>query len=444
MPKPLTSEKVESIKGRVRVPGDKSISHRALIFGALAIGQTRVEGLLGSDDVLKTRDAVRALGAQVELQSDGSWLVTGCGVGGLVEPDDAIDFGNSGTGTRLMLGVIAGHDMTVALTGDESLSKRPMGRVLQPLQQMGLHVLERDRTTLPLRVRGLSAPLPITYTLPVASAQVKSAILLAALMGRGTTTVIEPEPTRDHTERLLSAFGAYIEVNETPDGRRITMTGPHDLKGQDILVPADPSSAAFLVAAAILTPRSEVQIDGVLVNPSRIGLFETLQEMGADLEFRNERVSGGEPIADIVARSSRLRGVDVPAARAPSMIDEYPILAVVAAFASGRTTMSGLAELRVKESDRLSATAAGLEANGVGIEVGDDSLVVIGNGTVAGGGKVATHLDHRMAMAFLVMGLASDQPVTVDDVTMIDTSFPEFTDLMTNLGAKFSSGAEAA
>ncbi len=436
---PLSSSKSDALSGRIRVPGDKSISHRALIFGALALGHTDIEGLLESSDVIATADAVRALGAKIEPLGEGRWKVTGCGVGGLVAPDGAIDFGNSGTGTRLMMGVIAGHDIEVRMEGDHSLSKRPMGRVLTPLQQMGLEVIEPDQATLPITVRGTADPLPITYTLPVASAQVKSAILLAALMGQGRTTVIEPVPTRDHTERLLQAFGANIKISDLNDGqggRQIEMTGPHELDGQSITVPGDPSSAAFLIAAAILVPNSEITIEGVLINPARVGLFETLKEMGADITLHNQREAGGEPVADICARSSKLSGVTVPAERAPSMIDEYPILAVLAAFASGTTTMLGLGELKVKESDRLSATADGLKANGVRVAVGEDSLTVHGMDTVPGGGLVATHLDHRLAMAFLVMGLASERAVTVDDITMINTSFPEFRGLLTEVGGK--------
>lgn len=440
--RPFSSFKAASISGSLRVPGDKSISHRALIFGALAEGQTEVTGLLESADVIATADALRALGVSISREGQGQWRIIGCGTGGLMAPDGPLDFGNSGTGTRLMMGVIAGHDFDVELTGDESLSKRPMGRVLTPLQEMGLNVLDPDRTTLPMRIRGLAPPLPITYTLPVASAQVKSAILLAALMGEGLTTVIEPEPTRDHTERLLSAFGADIEISETPGGRQIELRGPHDLAGQSIAVPGDPSSAAFLAAAAAIVPGSKLTIEGVLINPARIGFFETLQEMGADIEFANMRQQGGEPVADLKVRHAKLKGVTVPATRAPSMIDEYPVLSVVAAFASGKTTMLGLAELKVKESDRLHATAAALMANGVSVEAGDDSLIVNGTGKVPGGGDVETHLDHRIAMSFLIMGLASDKPVTVDDVTMIDTSFPEFTSLVTQIGGTLTAPQE--
>lgn len=440
---PLSSFQSNALSGRIRVPGDKSISHRALIFGALAMGRTTIEGLLESSDVIATADAMRALGADVKHIGAGRWQVTGRGTGGLLQPTVPIDFGNSGTGARLVMGVIAGHDIKVRLHGDHSLSKRPMGRVLTPLQQMGLEVVGPGQNTLPLTVRGTSDPLPITYTLPVASAQVKSAILLAALMGQGTTTVIEPVPTRDHTERLLKAFGANITVSELRDGslgRQITMTGPHDMTGQSITVPGDPSSAAFLVAAALLVPKSDIIVEGVLINPARIGLFATLKDMGADLTIENQRETGGEPVGDIRARSSKLCGVTVPAERAPSMIDEYPILAVMAAFASGTTTMLGLGELRVKESDRLAATADGLKANGVDVEVGEDSLMVHGMEKVPGGGLVATHFDHRLAMAFLVMGLASENAVTVDDITMINTSFPEFRALVTEVGGKLGNG----
>jgi len=412
----------------------------------LALGRTEIEGLLESSDVIATADAVRALGAKAEQVGGGRWVVTGCGTGGLISPEASIDFGNSGTGTRLMMGVIAGHDIEVRLEGDHSLSKRPMGRVLTPLQQMGLEVIEPGQTTLPMTVRGSADPLPITYTLPVASAQVKSAILLAALMGQGRTTVIEPVPTRDHTERLLAAFGANIRTSDLSGGdggRQIEMTGPHELTGQSITVPGDPSSAAFLIAAAILVPNSEITIDGVLINPARVGLFKTLEEMGADITLNNQRQAGGEPVADVRARSSKLKGVTVPADRAPSMIDEYPILAVLAAFASGTTAMLGLGELKVKESDRLTATADGLIANGVSVDVGEDSLTVHGMDTVPGGGVVTTHLDHRLAMAFLVMGLASKQPVMVDDITMINTSFPEFSGLMTDVGGQLSEPAGA-
>lgn len=417
------------------MPGDKSISHRALILGALATGRTRITGLLEAEDVINTAKAVSALGAAAS-KSGGVWEVLGRGVGGLSQPSEPLDFGNSGTGTRLMMGVIAGHPIITRLVGDASLSRRPMSRVLRPLQQMGLEVVE-DKESLPLTIRGTSDLVPIVYELPVPSAQVKSAILLAGLAAAGETTVIEREPTRDHTERMLRYLGADIRSVRENGLTRITVKGHAELEGRDITVPGDPSSAAFIAAAALIVPDSEVTIEGVLVNPTRTGFYLTLQEMGGDVAFLNTREEGGEPVADIRVCSSSLTGVSVPAERAPSMIDEYPVLAVVAAFARGRTEMHGLAELKVKESDRLAATAAGLVANGVEARVDGDTLVVEGTGIAQGNGTVATHLDHRIAMAFLTMGLASREPVTVDDATMIATSFPEFRGLMESLGARF-------
>jgi len=417
------------------VPGDKSISHRALIFGALATGRTRITGLLEAEDVINTAKAVAALGAPAR-KVGSVWEVLGRGVGGLSQPSGPLDFGNSGTGTRLMMGVVAGHPITVKFVGDASLSRRPMSRVLKPLKQMGLEVLE-NKDTLPLTIRGTSDLVPIVYELPVPSAQVKSAILIAGLAAAGETTVIEREPTRDHTERMLRYFGA--DVRSVADGAltRITVKGHAELQGRDVVVPGDPSSAAFIAAAALIVPGSEVTIEGVLVNPTRTGFYTTVREMGGDVAFLNEREEGGEPVADIRVRSSGLTGVTVPPERAPSMIDEYPILAVVAAFARGRTEMHGLAELKVKECDRLAATAAGLAVNGVAARVDGDTLIVEGAGEVRGGGTVVTHLDHRIAMSFLTLGLASSAPVTVDDATMIATSFPEFQGLMASLGARF-------
>lgn len=439
LPSPLSAVKSGPLRGRVKVPGDKSISHRALIFGALSSGLTRITGLLEAEDVVNTARAVTALGAPAAREGE-TWVVRGRGVGGLREPAGPLDFGNSGTGTRLMMGVIAGHPMTVTLTGDASLSRRPMRRVLAPLKEMGLEVVG-DRETLPLTIRGSASLLPIEYALPVPSAQVKSAVLIAGLHATGETSVIEKEPTRDHTERMLTYFGAEL-VSERRDGlTRITVKGDAELTGRDVVVPGDPSSAAFLAAAALLVPGSDVTIEGVLVNPTRVGFYTTLREMGGDVVFLNAREEGGEPVADIRVRASALKGVRAPAERAPSMIDEYPVLAVVAAFASGDTVMEGLAELKVKESDRLGATAAGLTRNGVDVAVDGDTLTVHGTGgAVRGGGSVATHLDHRIAMAFLTMGFASGQPVTVDDARMIATSFPEFRGLMERLGARFSAG----
>jgi len=405
------------------------------MLGAVATGRTLIRGLLESEDVINTAHAVTALGAPARKTGD-LWEVLGRGTGGLSQPERPLEFGNSGTGTRLMMGLIAPHDISVSMTGDASLSKRPMGRVLGPLKRMGLEV-DGDAERLPLTIRGTSRLTPISYELPVPSAQLKSAILLAGLGTAGETTVVEREATRDHTERMLRHFGAEVVTIADNGATRITIRGDAELEGRDVTVPGDPSSAAFLVAAALIVPGSDITVEGVLVNPTRTGFYTTLQEMGGDVTFLNAREEGGEPIADIRARFSKLSGVDVPAERAPSMIDEYPMLAVVAAFAQGTTRMDGLAELKVKESDRLAATAAGLAANGIKAEIDGDTLIVHGSGRVPGGGLVATHLDHRMAMSFLVMGLASESPVTVDDTAMIATSFPEFRPLMERIGAKF-------
>lgn len=438
-PQPLSTRKAAGLIGRLQVPGDKSISHRALMLGALATGTTRITGLLEAEDVLNTARAVTALGANA-AKSDSVWLVKGRGVGGLKQPDGPLDFGNSGTGTRLMMGIVAAHDISVMMQGDASLSRRPMSRVLNPLRTMGLQTSDQTseaKDTLPLTVRGSDSLVPIVYELPVASAQVKSAVLLAGLGAAGETTVIEMQATRDHTERMLRYFGAEVRTRQVDGATHITVKGDAELQGRDVAVPGDPSSAAFLLAAALIVPGSDVTVEGVLVNPTRMGLYVTLREMGADLEFLNEREDGGEPIADIRARFSKLKGVQVPVERAPSMIDEYPVLAAIAGFAVGETRMEGLGELKVKESDRLAATAAGLIANGVVARADGDKLIVEGTGTVPGGGLVETHLDHRIAMAFLTMGLASDAPVAVDDTAMIATSFPEFRSLMERLGASY-------
>jgi 3-phosphoshikimate 1-carboxyvinyltransferase len=421
----------------VPVPGDKSISHRALMFGALATGRTRISGLLEGEDILATARALRALGCPV-AKVGATWEVLGRGVGGLTEPAGDLDFGNAGTGVRLMMGLLAGHDLRARLTGDASLSRRPMGRVLKPLQQMGLEVLEEGRQNLPLTIRGSADLIPIEYRLPVPSAQIKSAVLIAGLHAAGETTVIEPEATRDHTERMLSHFGAQLTATKRHGVRAISIKGDGELAGRDVKVPGDPSSAAFPVAAALIVPGSEVTIRSVLVNPTRTGFYTTLSEMGADIAFLDERNEGGEPVADIRVRHSVLKGVHVPAGRAPSMIDEYPVLACLAAYASGVTRMEGLAELKVKESDRLAATAQGLADNGVAAKIEGDTLTVEGGKDVRGGGIVATHLDHRIAMAFLVLGLGADRPVTVDDAGVIATSFPEFRSLMEGLGASFT------
>jgi 3-phosphoshikimate 1-carboxyvinyltransferase len=434
---PLIALRSGPLSGSVRVPGDKSISHRALMLGALASGRTRIAGLLEGEDVLNTGRVLAAMGCPVHRDAGGVWEVLGRGVGGLAQPAVPLDFGNSGTGVRLMMGLLAGNDLLVRLVGDASLSRRPMGRVLDPLVRMGVEVADGART-LPLSLRGTSDLLPIEYQLPVASAQIKSAILLAGLHASGATSVIEPEATRDHTERMLRYFGGQVTIGVREGKRLITVGGNAELEGRSVEVPSDPSSAAFLTAAALMVPQSQVRIEGVLINPTRTGFYTTLREMGADLVFQNEREQGGEPVADISVRHSALKGVRVPPGRAPSMIDEYPILACLAAYASGETHMAGLAELRVKESDRLAATVAGLKANGVRASAEGDLLRVDGGRSVPGGGTVATHLDHRIAMAFLTLGLAADRPVTVDDAGIIATSFPEFRDLMQGLGARFA------
>lgn len=437
MPQPLTASPSARLSGRACVPGDKSISHRALILGALATGHTRITGLLEAEDVMATAKAVAALGAEI-TRSNGAFEVRGQGVGGLRAPSAALDFGNSGTGSRLMLGVVAGHDMQVKFTGDASLRRRPMGRVLAPLTAMGLQADgEAERATLPLVVRGTQDLLPIVYDLPVPSAQVKSAILLAGMHAPGRTTIVEPLATRDHTERMLAYFGGEVEIEDRGQGARaVTVCGDAELHGAAISVPGDPSSAAFMIAATLISPGSDIVVESVLMNPTRSGFIETLREMGASIEVLDRRHEGGEPVGDLRVRASALRGVSVPAERAPSMIDEYPVLACVAAFAEGETRMQGLAELKLKESDRLSATAAGLAACGVVAHVEGDDLTVEGGRGVKGGGLVATHMDHRVAMAFLTLGLGAANPVTVDDISMIATSFPGFAPLMTRLGAQ--------
>lgn len=440
LPAPLAARAGSALRGRIRVPGDKSISHRSLMFGAVSLGETRIEGLLEADDVLATGRAMAALGATVTRDGEGAWRVGGLGCGGLLEPESVLDFGNAGTGSRLTMGLVGGHAIAATFVGDASLSRRPMGRVLNPLREMGVEVIARAGDRLPLTLRGPKTPTPITYRVPMASAQVKSAVLLAGLGAPGVTTVIEAVATRDHTERMLQGFGAALSVEIGASGERIIrLEGRPELKAQHVVVPGDPSSAAFAVVAGLIVPGSDVTVENVLLNPQRTGLFQTLVEMGADLAIENERLSGGERIGDVHVRASRLKGVVVPPERAPSMIDEYPILAIAAAFAEGPTMMEGLEELRVKESDRLAAVARGLEANGVACTEGEASLVVEGlrAGARVGGGRVATHLDHRIAMAFLVLGMAADAAVTVDDTTMIATSFPSFRGLMEGLGAEF-------
>ena len=442
MPQPLISSRARPLTGTLRIPGDKSISHRSLILGGLSVGETTIEGLLEGEDVLATAAAMRSFGATVEHLGPGSWRVVGRGVGGLDEPADVIDCGNAGTGMRLLMGTAAGQPITTFFTGDGSLRRRPMGRVGAPLAQMGVKIVSREGGKPPLAVTGPETLMPITYTLPVASAQVKSAILLAGLAAPGETTVIEPKRTRDHTETMLRHFGAEVRVQDTDEGRRITVVGEPELTGRPVIVPADPSSAAFPAVAALLVEGSELVLPGVGTNPLRFGLFETLLEMGADIELTNKRTEAGEPVADLVVRHSRLKGIEVPAERAPSMIDEYPILAVAAAHAEGTTIMRGLDELRVKESDRLTATANGLAACGARVEVDGDDLTVHGAGNgMAGGATIPVDLDHRIAMAFLVAGMASADAVAIDDEAAIATSFPGFKELMNGAGAAIGTGA---
>ncbi|WP_347267127.1 3-phosphoshikimate 1-carboxyvinyltransferase [Paracoccus sp. (in: a-proteobacteria)] len=422
--------------GTAQVPGDKSISHRALILGALAVGETRISGLLEGQDVLDTAAAMRAFGAQVERLGAGEWRVNGVGVGGFREPGTVIDCGNSGTGVRLIMGAMATTPISATFTGDASLSQRPMGRITDPLELFGCQVTAREGKRLPLTIQGAADPVPVRYRTPVASAQIKSAVLLAGLNAPGETVVIEAEPTRDHTERMLVGFGATIRTEITAEGHVITLQGRPELRPQPVAVPRDPSSAAFPVAAALIVPGSEIRVPGVSRNPTRDGLYITLLEMGADIAFENQREEGGEPVADLVVRHGPLKGVTVPAERAASMIDEFPILSVIACFAEGATVMQGVHELRVKESDRIDAMATGLRANGAEVEDTPDTMTVHGRGGLRGGAVCATHLDHRIAMSFLVAGLASEQPVSVDDGSPIATSFPDFLPLMRGLGAR--------
>ncbi|MCE8006374.1 3-phosphoshikimate 1-carboxyvinyltransferase [Aestuariivita sp.] len=437
-PQAMMSRPCGPLSGVAEVPGDKSISHRALILGALSVGETRITGLLEGQDVLDTARAMRAFGAEVTDHGGGAWSVRGVGVGGFAEPDQVIDCGNSGTGVRLIMGAMATSPISATFTGDASLNGRPMARVTDPLALFGARAVGRAGGRLPMTLVGAADPVPVRYAVPVPSAQVKSAVLLAGLNAPGQTVVIEREATRDHTERMLAGFGAQIAVEETGEGRVITLTGQPELSAQEIAVPRDPSSAAFPVCAALIVPGSDVLVPGIGLNPTRAGLFATLQEMGADLTYENEREEGGEPVADLRARfSPHMRGTQVPPARAASMIDEYPILSVVAANAKGQTVMRGVKELRVKESDRIEAMASGLRANGVAVEDGPDWWIVTGAGPggVAGGARCASHLDHRIAMSFLILGMAAQSPVSVDDGGPIATSFPMFEPLMAALGA---------
>ena len=440
-PIPMTSQACGPLTGTAEVPGDKSISHRSLILGAMAVGETTITGLLEGQDVLDTARAMRAFGAEVTQLGGGKWSVHGVGVGGFAEPGNVIDCGNSGTGVRLIMGAMATSPIVATFTGDASLNGRPMARVTDPLALFGCQAVGRAGGRLPMKLVGAVEPVPVRYEVPVPSAQVKSAVLLAGLNAPGQTVVIEAEATRDHTERMLAGFGAEVTVEETAQGRVITLTGQPELKPQHIEVPRDPSSAAFPVCAALIVPGSDVLVPGIGLNPTRAGLFATLREMGADLTYENEREEGGEPVADLRARfSPDLKGIAVPPERAASMIDEYPVLSVVAAFAEGRTEMRGVKELRVKESDRIDAMAKGLRANGIEVEEGPDWWIVTGrgHGKVPGGAVCASQLDHRIAMSFLILGMASQSPVQVDDAGPIATSFPIFEPLMQGLGAQIS------
>ncbi len=440
---PMKSRKSGPLRGVAEVPGDKSISHRSLIFGAMAVGETRITGLLEGQDVLDTAKAMRAFGATVTRLGEGAWTVNGVGVGGFREPEDVIDCGNSGTGVRLIMGTMATAPITATFTGDASLRKRPMGRVTDPLALFGARAYGRQGGRLPMTVVGAANPVPVRYALPVASAQVKSAVLLAGLNAPGETVVIEKEPTRDHSERMLLGFGARLSVEKTGEGHVITLTGQPELRPQTVAVPRDPSSAAFPVCAALIVEGSDITVPGVSQNLTRNGLYLTLVEMGAEIDFLNPREEGGEPVADLRVRfSGEMKGIEVPPERAPSMIDEYPVLSVVAAFATGKTVMRGVKELRVKESDRIDAMARGLEACGVRIEEDEDTLIVhgMGPGGVPGGATCATHIDHRIAMSFLVCGLAAKAEIAVDDGSPIQTSFPVFLPLMNGLGASLTAG----
>ena len=437
--RPLTFVADGPLSGTVRVPGDKSISHRAIMLSALAIGDSVIDGLLEGEDVLATASAMRAMGAHVERTADGRWTVSGVGVGTLLQPAGALDMGNSGTSTRLLMGLVASHPISATFTGDASLSRRPMGRVIDPLRLMGADITASPGGRLPLMLRGADRPLPIRYRLPVASAQVKSAILLAGLNIQGETVVEEPIGTRDHSERMLRGFGADLSVDPLPGGgRAISLRGWATLRPQHLVVPADPSSAAFPLVAALIVPGSDIVIEGVGLNPTRDGIVRVLRMMGADIEALNPREVGGEPVADLRVRHSTLKGIEVPPEIAPSMIDEYPILCVAAACAQGRTTMRGIEELRVKESDRIAAMASGLRASGVPVEELPDGLIVAGSGgePVGGGATVETHLDHRIAMSFAILSLAASKPVTVDDMAPIATSFPTFVPMMLAMGAR--------
>ncbi|MBB4840795.1 3-phosphoshikimate 1-carboxyvinyltransferase [Sphingomonas kyeonggiensis] len=436
-PRPLAVSSRGPLKGRVTVPGDKSISHRSLMFSALAVGESRVEGLLEGEDVLATAAAMRAMGATITRGEDGVWTINGVGVGGLLQPEGALDMGNSGTSTRLLMGLVASHPITVTFTGDASLSSRPMGRAIEPLSQMGAEITASPGGRLPLMLRGINPAVPITYTLPVASAQVKSAVLLAGLNTPGITRVIEPVPTRDHSERMLKGFGAELTVEDSPEGKIISIRGEAELKPQHIVVPGDPSSAGFWMVAASIVPGSDITIANVCMNPTRTGLIQALRMMGASIEEVDSREVGGEPVADLRVRHAPLKAIEVPPELAPSMIDEYPILFVAASVAEGRTVARGAHELRVKESDRIATMRAALEANGVVLEEFDDGLAITGTGgaPIPGGGAAVSKLDHRIAMSMTVAGLAAAAPIAIDDVAPVQTSYPAFFDVLDSLTA---------
>lgn len=434
----LSSHKAGALKGAPIIPGDKSISHRALMFGGMAIGATTIYGLLEGEDIIHTAGAMRAMGADITCDDNGVWHCHGVGIGGLKQPETTLEMGNSGTSTRLLMGLVGGHNITATFDGDASLSKRPMNRVIKPLEMMGVKITSTKGGRLPLTTTGSQDTLPIEYKLPVASAQVKSCVMLAGLSAIGTTSVIEETPTRDHTENMLRHFGVPVDVTDLENGtQKISITGGQDLKGTTVHVPSDPSSAAFPTVAALINPGSHIEMKNILMNDRRNGIYTTLIEMGGNIELINERIEAGEHVADLVVKGTKtLQGIGVPASRVPSMIDEFPILAVAAACAEGTTTMTGLAELRVKESDRLLMMYQGLKACGVNLKMGEDSLTIHGTGQAPiGGAEVKTALDHRIAMSFMILGTATNKPVTIDDATPIKTSFPNFIDLMNNLGA---------
>ena len=447
--KTLTSSAISGLSGEMMIPGDKSISHRSLILGGMATGRTRVSGLLMGADVLSTLEAVRALGVNITRDTADNIIVDGVGTGGFISPQGALDLGNAGTGVRLLMGAVAGQPVTATFTGDASLSKRPMKRITDPLREMGAQIAYdpagAEKGFLPVTITGAQPPLPIRYEMAVASAQIKSAILFAALNARGQTIITEPHLSRDHSEAMLSHFGVALEREMLADGRhRITLEGEAELQAKDIIVPRDPSSAAFAMVAALITKNSHITLPGISLNPQRTGLIISLQEMGGNIEIVNERIEGGEAVGDIIVQSSQLKGIAVPAARSASMIDEYPVLSVAAACADGETYMPGVAELRVKETDRISVMAEGLKACGVEVSETPDSMRVIGAGTISGGARLASQHDHRIAMSFLVLGMVAQNPITMLDVATISTSFPDFANIMNKAGAQLEEGITQA